>query len=68
MGAIIGAIQGVLVGLALWAAGITGPAFWGTIVFLLSAIPGLGAPLRCLNEARFGIAWGAVGAAKACFD
>jgi glutaryl-CoA dehydrogenase len=30
--------------------------------------PGLGAALRCLNEARFGIAWGAVGAAKACFD
>ena len=30
--------------------------------------PGLGAPLRCLNEARFGISWGAVGAAKACFD
>jgi glutaryl-CoA dehydrogenase len=30
--------------------------------------PGLGAPLKCLNEARFGIAWGAVGAAKACFD
>jgi glutaryl-CoA dehydrogenase len=28
----------------------------------------LGAPLRCLNEARFGIAWGALGAAKACFD
>jgi len=30
--------------------------------------PGLGAPLRCLNEARFGIAWGAVGAARACLD
>jgi len=30
--------------------------------------PGLGAPLRCLNEARLGIAWGALGAAKACFD
>ena len=30
--------------------------------------PGLGAPLRCLNEARFGISWGALGAAKACFD
>lgn len=29
---------------------------------------GLGAPLSCLNQARFGIAWGAVGAAKACFD
>jgi glutaryl-CoA dehydrogenase len=30
--------------------------------------PGLGASLRCLNEARFGISWGAIGAAKACFD
>ena len=30
--------------------------------------PGLGAPLKCLNEARLGISWGAVGAAKACFD
>jgi glutaryl-CoA dehydrogenase len=30
--------------------------------------PGLGAPLACLAEARFGIGWGAVGAAKACFD
>lgn len=29
---------------------------------------GLGAPLRCLNEARYGIAWGAVGAAAACYD
>jgi glutaryl-CoA dehydrogenase len=29
---------------------------------------GLGAPLSCLTQARFGIAWGAMGAAKACFD
>jgi glutaryl-CoA dehydrogenase len=29
---------------------------------------GLGAPFRCLAAARFGIAFGAVGAAKACFD
>ncbi|MEP7049570.1 MAG: acyl-CoA dehydrogenase family protein [Pseudomonadota bacterium] len=35
---------------------------------LLARKRGLGAPLRCLNEARFGIAWGALGAAKACFD
>lgn len=42
---VIGAIQGLLVGIAFWAAGLTGPAFWGSIVFLLSAIPGLGAPL-----------------------
>jgi glutaryl-CoA dehydrogenase len=28
---------------------------------------GLKGPLSCLNEARFGILWGAVGAARACF-
>ena len=25
-------------------------------------------PLSCLNEARFGIVWGAMGAARSCFD
>ena len=25
-------------------------------------------PLSCLNEARYGIVWGAVGAARACFE
>ena len=29
---------------------------------------GLKAALRCLDEARFGIAWGACGAARACID
>jgi glutaryl-CoA dehydrogenase len=29
---------------------------------------GLGSPLACLNQARLGIAWGAIGAAKACFE
>ncbi|MBS0358890.1 MAG: acyl-CoA dehydrogenase family protein [Proteobacteria bacterium] len=29
---------------------------------------GLGAPLSCLTQARYGIAWGAIGAAMACFD
>lgn len=29
---------------------------------------GLGAALSCLNQARFGIAWGVMGAARACFD
>ena len=29
---------------------------------------GLKGPLSCLNQARYGIAWGAVGAALACFD
>ena len=35
---------------------------------LMEHKPGLGAALRCLSEARFGISWGALGAAKACFD
>jgi len=29
---------------------------------------GLKAPLSCLTQARYGIAWGAVGAATACFE
>jgi glutaryl-CoA dehydrogenase len=29
---------------------------------------GLHAPLSCLNEARYGIVWGAVGAARTCFE
>ena len=29
---------------------------------------GLGSALRCLTQARYGIAWGAVGAALACYD
>jgi glutaryl-CoA dehydrogenase len=35
---------------------------------LLSATGGLKSPLSCLNQARYGIAWGAVGAAMACYD
>ncbi len=29
---------------------------------------GLKSPLSCLTEARYGIAWGAIGSAKACYD
>lgn len=35
---------------------------------LLSKARGLKSPLMCLNQARYGIAWGAVGAALACYD
>ena len=35
---------------------------------MLEHKPGLGAALRCLNEARFGISFGAIGAARACFE
>jgi glutaryl-CoA dehydrogenase len=34
----------------------------------LSGVKGLKGPLGCLNQARYGIAWGAIGAAMACFD
>lgn len=42
---IIGIVQGTLAGLALWLAGITGAAFWGTIMVILSVIPGVGSAL-----------------------
>ena len=35
---------------------------------LLPKSGGLKAPLMCLTQARYGIAWGAVGAAMACYD
>jgi glutaryl-CoA dehydrogenase len=35
---------------------------------LLPKTGGLKSPLMCLSQARYGIAWGAVGAAMACFD
>jgi glutaryl-CoA dehydrogenase len=31
-------------------------------------VTGLKGPLSCLNEARYGILWGAVGAARACYE
>lgn len=35
---------------------------------LLPNIKGLKGPLSCLNQARYGIAWGALGAAMDCYD
>jgi glutaryl-CoA dehydrogenase len=35
---------------------------------LLPNKSGLGAPLGCLDSARYGIAWGAIGAALDCYD
>lgn len=35
---------------------------------LLGASRGLRSPLACLNHARYGIAWGALGAAMACYE
>ena len=35
---------------------------------LLPGKSGLGAPLSCLDSARYGIAWGAIGVAMDCYD
>jgi glutaryl-CoA dehydrogenase len=35
---------------------------------LLPGVEGLKGPLSCLNQARYGIAWGAVGSAQATYD
>src|SRR5450432_3541131 len=35
---------------------------------LLPKVTGLKGPLGCLNQARYGIGWGALGAAMACYD
>ena len=35
---------------------------------MLPGVKGLRGPLSCLNQARFGISFGAVGAAMACYD
>jgi len=35
---------------------------------LLPGSGGLKSPLMCLNQARYGISWGAIGAAMSCFD
>ena len=35
---------------------------------MLPNVQGLKGPLGCLSQARFGIAWGALGAARCCYD
>jgi glutaryl-CoA dehydrogenase len=35
---------------------------------VLPEVRGMRGPLSCLNEARYGIVWGAMGAARACFQ
>ena len=35
---------------------------------VLPGVVGLKGPLSCLTQARFGISWGALGAARACYD
>jgi glutaryl-CoA dehydrogenase len=41
---------------------------WVPAANLLPATGGLKSPLMCLTQARFGISWGAIGAALACYE
>jgi predicted PurR-regulated permease PerM len=42
---VVGAVQGALGGVAFWAAGIEGAALWGTVMAVLSVLPGIGTAL-----------------------
>lgn len=42
---LIGVIQGGVAGLAFWVVGVPGPAFWGTVMVVLSIIPAVGATI-----------------------
>jgi predicted PurR-regulated permease PerM len=60
---LIGAIQGAAAGLAFWAAGVPGPAFWGTVMVVLSVIPAVGAALVWVPAVVYLLLVGKVGAA-----
>ena len=42
---LIGLIQGCLAALAFWVAGVPGPAFWGTVMIVLSILPVVGSAI-----------------------
>jgi len=60
---LIGSLQGALGGVAFAAAGITGAAFWGTMMALCSMIPGVGTALVWIPTALTLVAQGRTGAA-----
>ena len=57
---LIGMAQGLAGGLAFWAAGIDGAIFWGTVMTILSIIPGIGSALVWLPAAVILMAMGEV--------
>ena len=66
---LIGVAQGLLGGLAFWAVGIDGAIFWGTVMTVLSIIPGIGSALVWVPAAIILMMTGAVwrGVALALF-
>ena len=57
---LIGLAQGVLGGIAFWAVGIEGAIFWGTVMTVLSIIPGIGGALVWVPAAIILVATGSV--------
>jgi predicted PurR-regulated permease PerM len=57
---LIGVAQGLLGGVAFWAVGIDGAIFWGTVMTLLSIIPGVGGALVWVPAAIILIAIGEI--------
>jgi predicted PurR-regulated permease PerM len=64
---LIGVIQGGLAGLAFWVAGVPGPAFWGTVMIVLSIIPAVGAGLVWVPAVIYLFVTGQVVASVALF-
>ena len=67
---LIGVAQGVLGGLAFWAAGLDGAIFWGTVMTVLSIIPGVGGALiwvpAALGLISTGEVWRGIALAAFC--
>ncbi len=59
--AVIGMLQGALAGIAFAVVGIQGAVFWGTIMTVLSIIPGIGTGLIWVPAAIILIAGGSIG-------
>jgi len=57
---LIGVAQGVLGGLAFWAVGLHGAIFWGTVMTVLSIIPGVGGAIIWVPAAIILISTGEV--------
>jgi predicted PurR-regulated permease PerM len=67
---LIGIAQGLLGGLAFWAVGIDGAVFWGTVMTVLSIIPGIGGALIWVPASIIlmatGEIWRGIGLAAFC--
>ena len=67
---LIGAAQGLLGGLAFWAVGVDGAIFWGTVMTVLSIIPGVGGALiwvpAAIILATTGQVWRGIALAAFC--